>query len=303
MADGGKLTERNVLERWTILDCVRGYRGLAVGIWIASALPVMGCRGGGGHEQEQPAGAKAAAAVLSMKPLTDWGQVHLEPNAGSAAEDLYTVTFDSAASLPIRIQVPKGVQLKLDDLPPDNTAKPLDPSKYSFELTPSGTKATSFQFTAKDVEGGPFHLAVTPSSKPDAYDVEVAMGSAPPGTRTTELCAGGGGIAPALARSNGLLSAAAALSAELTSKMPQFEAPDRLVRIVIGTLGRAVDVQRLARAAHAQPCPATASLEFVCADPHCRVKLQGAERNLNQGDYLSLASGASVEFMTGEQVN
>lgn len=292
--------ERNVLKRWTILDRVRGYRGLAVGVCIASALPVMGCRGGDGHEQEQANAAKAAVAVLSMKPLTDWGQVHLEHGAGSTAEGLYTVTFDSAASSPIRIQVPKGVQLKLDDLPPDNTAKPLDPSKYSFELTPSGTKATGFQFTAKDVEGGPFHLAVAPSSKPDAYDVEVAMGSAPPGTRTTELCASGGGIAPALAHSNGLLSAAAALSAELTSKLSQFEAPDRLMRIVIGTLGRTVDVQRLTQAAHAQPCPATASLEFVCAHPHCRVKLQGAERNLNQGDSLSLASGASVEFMTGE---
>jgi len=142
MADGGKLTERNVLERWTILDCVRGYRGLAVGVWIASALPVMGCHGGGGHEQEQAAGAKATAAVLSMKPLTDWGQVHLEHSAGSTAEDLYTVTFDSAASLPVRIQVSKGVQLKLDDLPPDNTAKPLDPSKYSFELTCSPTIVT-----------------------------------------------------------------------------------------------------------------------------------------------------------------
>jgi hypothetical protein len=295
--------ERNVLTRWTLLDIVRGYRRLAVGVCIASALPVVGCRRGGGHDQEQPVGAKATPAVLSMKPLTDWGQVHLEHNAGSAAEDLYTVTFDSAASLPIRMQVPKGVQLKLDDLPPDNTAKPLDPSKYTFELTPPGTKATGFQFTVKDVEGGPFHLAVTPSSKPDAYDVEVAMGSAPPGTRTTELCAGGGGIAPALAHSHGLLSAAAALSAELMSKLPQFEAPDRLMRIVIGTLGRAVDVQRLAGAARTQPCPATASLEFVCAHPHCRVKLQGAERNLNQGDYLSLASGAAVEFMTGEQVN
>ncbi|HEX8108093.1 MAG TPA: hypothetical protein VF516_10225, partial [Kofleriaceae bacterium] len=187
--------------------------------------------------------------------------------------------------------------------PPDNTAKPLDPSKYSFELTPPGTKATGFQFTAKDIEGGPFHLAVRPSSKPDAYDVEVAVGSAPPSTRTTELCAGGGGIAPALAHSNGLLSAAAALSAELTSKLSQFEAPDRLMRIVIGTLGRTVDMQRLTRAVRAQPCPATASLEFVCAHPRCRVKLQGAERNLNQGDYLSLASGASVEFMTGEQTN
>jgi hypothetical protein len=238
-----------------------------------------------------------------MKPLTDWGQVHVEHDAGSAAEDLYTVTFDSAASLPIRIQVPKGVQLKLDDLPPNNTVEPLDPSKYSFELTPTGTKATGFQFTVKEVEGGPFHFAVTPSSKPDAYDVELAVGSATPGKRTTELCAGGGGIAPALARSNGLLSAAAALSAELASKMSQLEVPDRLMRIVVGTLGRAVDVQRLTQAARAQPCPATASLEFVCAHPRCRVKLRGAERDLNQGDYLSLASGASVEFMTSEQVN
>lgn len=292
-----------MLERWAIPGCVRGRSRLAVSIWIASALPVMGCRGGDGHEQEQPTGAKATAAVLSMKPLTDWGQVHVEHNAGNAAEDLYTVTFDSAASLPIRIQVPKGVQLKLDDLPADNTAKPLDPSEYSFELTPSGTKATGFQFTAKDVEGGPFHLAVRPSSKPDAYDVEVALGSAPPGTRSTELCAGGGGIAPALAHSNGLLSAAAALSAELTSKLSQFEAPDRLMRIVIGTLGRTVDVQRLSRAARAQPCPATASLEYICADPRCRVKLHDAERKMNQGDSLSLASGASVEFMTAEQVN
>ncbi len=292
-----------MLKRWTNLVCVHGHSGLAVGVWIASALSVMGCHGGDGHEQEQSVGAKATAAVLAMKPLTDWGQVHVEHNAGSAAEDLYTVTFDSAASLPIRVEVPKGVQLKLDDLPPDNAAKPLDPSKYSFELTPSGTKATGFQFTVKDVEGGPFHFAVTPSSKPDAYDVEVAVGSAPPSTRTTELCAGGGGIAPALAHSNGLLSAAAALSAELTSKISQFEAPDRLMRIVIGTLGRAVDVQRLSRAARAQPCPATASLEYVCADPRCRVKLQGAERKMNQGDYLSLASGASVEFMTGERAN
>lgn len=238
-----------------------------------------------------------------MKPLTDWGQVHVEHNAASATEDLYTVKFDSAVSSPIHVQVPKGVQLKLDALPPDNTAKPLDPSKYSFELAPPGNKAAGFQFTVKDVEGGPFHFAVTPSSKPDAYDVEVAVGSETSGTRTTELCADGGGIASALAHSNGLLSAAAALSAELTSKMPQFEAPDRLMRIVIGTLGRAVDVQRLTQAARAQPCPATANLEFVCAHPHCRVKVQGVERNLNQGDSLSLASGASVEFMTGEQVN
>jgi hypothetical protein len=291
-----------VLKHWAILGCARGHGGRAAGAWIAAALLVLSCRGGCGHEQGQPIGAQAGGAVLSisMKPLTDWGQVHAEHNAASAAEDLYTVTFDSAASLPIRIQVPKGVQLKLDDLPPDNTAKPLDPSKYSFELTPPGKKATGFQFTAKEVEGGPFHLAVTPSSKPDAYDVEVAVGSASSSTRTTELCAGGGGIAPALAHSNGLLSAAAALSAELTSKLSQFEAPDRLMRIVVGTLGHAVDVQRLTRAARAQPCPATASLEFVCAHPRCRVKLRGEERDLKQGDYLSLASGASVEFMTAE---
>lgn len=274
-----------------------------MGVWIAAALTMTSCRGGCGHEQGQPIAAQATGAVLSMKPLTDWGQVHAEHKPASAAEDLYTVEFDSAASLPVRIQVPKGVQLELDALPPDNTAKPLDRSKYSFGLTPPGAKATGFQFTAKDVEGGPFHLAVTPSSKPNAYDVEVALGSATSATRTTEVCAGGGGIAPALARSNELLSAAAALSAELTSKISQFEAPDRLMRVVVGTLGRAVNVQRLTQAARAQPCPATASLEFVCAHPRCRVKLSGAERDLKQGDYLSLASGASVEFMTGEQAN
>lgn len=284
-----------------ILGCIRGHEKFAVGIWVAAALPMMSCHGGCGHEQEQPIAAQAAAAVLSMKPLTDWGQVHVEHKAASAAQELYTVVFDSAASLPIQIQVPKSVQLKLDALPPDNTAKPLEPSKYSFELTPSETKATGFQFTAKQVEGGAFHVGFTPSSKPNAYDVEVALGSAASATRITEVCAPGGGIAPALARSDGLLSAAAALSAELTSKMSQLEAPDRLMRVVVGTLGRAVNVQRLTQAARAQPCPATASLEFVCPDPRCRVKLSGVERDLKQGDYLSLASGASVEFMTGEQ--
>jgi hypothetical protein len=264
---------------------------------------MMSCRGGCGHEQEQPVTAQATGAVLSMKPVTDWGQVHAEHKEVSAAQDLYTVVFDSAASLPVQIQVPRGVQLKLDALPPDNTARPLEPSKYSFELTPSATRPTGFQFTAKDVEGGPFRLAIAPSSKPNAYDVEVALGSASSATRTTEICAAGGGIAPALARSNGLLSAAAALSAELTSKLSQLEAPDRLMRVVVGTLGRAVDVQRLTRAARTQPCPATASLEFVCAHPRCRVKLSGAERDMKQGDYLSLASGASVEFMTGEPAN
>ncbi|HEY0476667.1 MAG TPA: hypothetical protein VGD37_04035 [Kofleriaceae bacterium] len=292
-----------MLMHWGMLGCIRGHRTLAVGLWIAAALPMISCRGGCGHEQGQPVAAQATAAVLSMKPLTDWGQVHTEHKAANAAHDLYTVAFESAASLPIQIEVPKGVQLKLDALPPDNTAKPLEPSKYRFELTPSETKASGFQFTAKDVEGGPFHLAVTPSSKPNAYDIEVALGSAPSATRTTEVCAAAGGIAPALARSNGLLSAVAALSAELTSKMSQLEAPDRLMRVVVGTLGRAVDVQRLTQAAHAQPCPATASLEFICDHPRCRVKLSGVERDMKQGDYLSLASGASVEFMTGEQTN
>lgn len=296
-----------MLKRWSMVGCVRGQGGRAPGVWIAAALAATSCRGGCGHEQEreqaQPTAARTTRAVLSMKPLTEWGQVHAERKPASAAEDLYLVEFESAASLPIRIQVPRGVELKLDALPPDNAAKPLDASKYRFDLTPPGKKPTGFEFTARDVEGGPFHFAVKPSSDPNAYEVEVAMGSASSDKRTTALCAGGGGLAPALARSSGLLSAAAALSAELAGAMPQFEAPDRVMRIVVGTLGRAVDVQRLTRAARAQPCPSAASLEFVCAQPRCRVKLRGAERDLHQGDYLSLASGASVDFMSGEQVN
>lgn len=285
---------------------------------LVAALAWAGC---GNRAENKAAPAPAAAApsaaasasvavsaeptgpALTMKPGADWGAVHVERAADVPGAEVYTIKFDAAPGAPIKVQLPKNARLVLEALPSENAAKPLESTAWSFELTPAGSKKPSgFRFkTTKTLPGGPLDVAIAPvTGKPGALQLDLVAGETIKANRVLEGCTQGAMLARAVAENPTLSGAAAALSAELERQLPSMESPDKVLRAVLAVFGRGVNVERLRKAANAEPCPSAPSLEFACALAKCSVKLNGVVQELKTGDSLSLASGPLVEFLNVE---